>query len=271
MNKYNKLINHKLVLPRFGDKGTSIQAQLLDFAAKNPTLYSYCLIDKGDEFWLSTHVSDNPSYNTIDTAYCIDKIYQAILDNRYKNRYSKIIAYAQPPLNILCDAMSPLVYSLANEQLHHWKHMELEDLVQRCYCTLCELYNKGYYIHKSLLRESYKNSIISYLRANPVTQDNTISFDDPICADEDSLSVLDTISDSFYDEISEYETDIAEKELYEHVREWIIDRIGKEAYDKLVYEYANKKVSSNTSHLKRKLINKLKANKNKFLKTFMGE
>ncbi len=270
-NKYNKLTNHKLILHRFGDPKSVEQAKLYDFAVQYPKLYSYCLIDKGDDFWLSTHVSDNSQYNTIDTAFCIDKIYDAICDNRFRDRNTQIITYAQPPLDILCEALSPLVYSLANEQLRHWKHMELEDLVQRCYCTLCELYNKGYYIHKSLLRESYKNSIISYLRANPVAQENVVSFDDSIGTDDESLSVLDTLENNSFDEISDYETSIAEKELYQCIKQWIIDTYGQEAYDRLVYEYSNKKVSSSTSHLKRKIMNKLKLNRNSFIKKFMGE
>lgn len=269
--KYNNLSNYRLTIQRFIASNDAILAALTDFAQQHPRVYSYCLIDKNNEYWFSVHVSTNTDYNTIDLMYSVPKVLESITVNRLLQRNGKIIAYAQPPLEVLCDAMTPLVYSLANEQHRHWKHIELNDLIQRCYCTLCELYNKGYYIHKALLRKSYKNAVISYLRVNPAPDRKIVSFDEPISGDDDSLSILDTLSDTFYDEISEYENEIAEKELYKHIREWVIETIGQEAYNKLVYEYSNKKVSSSTSHLKRKLINKLKNNRDKFIKKFMGE
>lgn len=237
------------------DKGSFIK-QLRDNIAVITCWYSWSLYKKDSkQYRLTYNVSQTDRFNTLDVGCAITNIVTAAADN---NASHGIIGYDQPTLAILVEVLAPLVNSLVNREAKRWRQFSHDDLTQTCYMCLCELYRKGYYIHKSLLRRAFTNTLYYKLRKSP--RDIVIvSLTAPVHDTDDLLTVQDTIPD--VDE--EYEREDCEnREVVDRIlseqREIIINLIGKRRYDDLLREWRSKTVTNASSatvdRLRKKLI-----------------
>jgi len=224
-------------------------------------IYSYLVYakfvnDKLSGWRVETMVSQTVAYNTILRINAIMEITSLLLNSKKEPSTEHIVGYKQPPLEVMIVAFDPLVRKLSRQQQSYWKNLEFEDLCQMCRLVICLLYEKGYYIHKSLLYRAFTNYVLMQLRKSRFCPSIT-SLDDVICIDQ-SGNIL-TAEDMLADERAE--EDMLEFEVIDEIndilcrkRQVIIDYIGQRQYDQLVREYGNR----TTTSWSRKLVYKLK-------------
>lgn len=183
-------------------------------------------------------ISENNSYNTIKEQDVMSKL-KCILDH---NHYDKpILDYLQPPLDLIVEIYEPLVHKLASIQHRRWQSLEYDDLCQMCRLTLVQLYDKGYYIHKSLLEKSFNNCVLQEIR-NLSNEVNFISFETRVDGEEDMEKL--TLEDTLYDVSEEqYNRDKEDIEItnhiFEEVKSILIDLMGPRQFEQLFRDYAN--------------------------------
>lgn len=237
------------------DKGPFVK-QLRDNIAVKTCWYSWSLYKRDDEHYcLTYHVSQTDRFNTLDVGCAITNIVNAAVDS---NKAHSIVGYDQPMLSVLVEVMAPLVNSLVNLEAKRWRQFSHDDLTQTCYMCLCELYRKGYYIHKALLRRAFTNTLYYKLRKSP--RDVVIvSLTAPVHDTDDLVMVQDTIPDIDEEyEREEYENKQVVNQILSEQREIIINLIGERRYNDLLREWRSKTVDNSSSvtvnRLRKKLI-----------------
>lgn len=234
--------------------------QLRDNIAVKTPWYSWSLYKKDDKHYrLTYHVSQTDRFNTLNVNCAIINIVNAAVDS---NKAHGIIGYDQPTLSILVEVMTPLVNSLVNREAKRWlqlAHGDLtyDDLMQMCYTCLCELYRKGYYIHKALLKRAFTNALYYKLRKSP--RDTVIvSLTAPVHDTDDLVTVQDTIPDIDEEyEREECENNEVESQILSEQREIIVNLIGERRYNDLIRAWRSKTVDNQSSATVNRLRKKL--------------
>lgn len=209
-------------------------------------IYSFILYAKYNEsellegYDINYRICDVSKFNTIDIDDVVNLVVKFIKNP--KGRF--VVGYKQPSLDILIITFDNLIYKLALVQSLRWKRLEFDDLYQMCRLTLCNLYSKGYYIHKSLLAKSFENDVLMEIRKLQY-EPNFVSLDDRVESPDDNLTVKDTIRDT-YEETRQYDEDetLIQLCIFEEVRKIVIDMIGQRGFDQLCREYRSKNTTS---------------------------
>lgn len=219
--------------------------QLRDNIAVTDRWYSWSLYKKDrDNYTLTYHVSQTARYNIIDVGCAVTNIVTAAATNTASRG---IVGYEQPSLSILVEVMAPLVNSLVNRQASRWRQFSHDDLTQTCYMCLCELYRKGYYIHKALLQRTFTNTL--YYKLRKVPRDVTmVSLSAPVHDTDDIVQVQDCIPDEAeLVEEEERENNAVVAQILAEQRAIIVELIGQRRYDELLREWRSKTVTNKSS------------------------
>lgn len=217
-------------------------------------IFSYIVYHNNGEFEIQYNISQTNKYNTIKMCEVINNITDAI--NKYDG-LKKVVIYKQPSLELLLKLYKGLIIKLSKEQKQSWQFLELDDLIQMCSLVICDLYYKGYYIHKNLIRRAFINYVLLHIkkeRNKPliVSLEQEYSKKD----DDDKVTIADMIPDKqqLYAEIDSDNEEVQRKILQE-VKDIVVDFIGIRQYDQLLREYTNKQ----TTEWSRKLMQRIKA------------
>lgn len=240
---------------------SKLKDKIYDILSNIGNIYSYIVYAKYNknkfEHWsIQYNISQNECYNTLSPEQVAKDIADKII-NYNENDKQYVIGYNQPPLDIMVKLYSPLVLKLALVQHERWQYLEIDDLYQMCMLSMCKLYNKGYYLHKDVLRKCFNNDVLMHIRKNK-NSPIIISLDDIYFASGDNdgdIKVEDVIEDldSTNDIVDIEELDAKESE-YNDKRSVIIELIGDRQYDQLLREYGNK----TTTNWSRKTVYRLK-------------
>lgn len=205
-------------------------------------VYSYAIfIDKQPATMLRIEVlySYTVRYNTISLQTIVDAVKHTI--NTVQG--DKLVAYKQPPLDILVHTYEPLILKLAKQQQEHWQHLELDDLMQMARLCICILYNSGYYVHKKLIIRTFNNYVLQMLRKERY-RPTILSLDAPL-PQSDKLTIGDVIRDTSYDERMQNEEDREEDLTFlKEFRAIVIRDIGERQYEQLLKQYSAKATSA---------------------------
>ena len=196
-------------------------------------------------------------YNTLLSKDIITDITNIIVHNRKSTK--RVIGYKQPSIDILLKIYAPLIKLLAKQQSDKWTDLEYEDAFVMCQLVMINLYRKGYYIHKSLLKRAFINYILMEfrsLRSKPeVYSFEQVQFNDD---SNTELTLADTIHDEKFELEQERNVDKAAFEaVFAEIKEILIDMIGERQFEQLLRDYG----SRNTTAWSRK---KMQTIKNKF-------
>lgn len=225
--------------------------------------YSYLVYVKCDEFgviknyFIKFMIAQEDSYNTINKDLAVNHILDCIEIYKEYLGETKIIGYKQPPLDMMIALYEPLMYDMARHMQQYWKQFEVEDLLQMCRISMCELYNKGYYIHKRLLWTAFKNKIIEEIR--PLKRrGELVSLQISYCdkhGGEENLSLADIMPDLAAEEQQEEESiHEANLQIFAEIKDIIIDLVGPRQFDMLFRDYSR----GHTTPQSRKLLIKIK-------------
>lgn len=233
----NQLLTRRLrlTLEQARDRPATL---LSDWLSNESFLYSYivrCKTEDGEviDYTVQVCISQIEEYNTIPVPEAILQIVDSL--NNHQAEY--VIDYRQPPLDVMVEAFAPFVHSLARQVARQW-NQEFEDMVQTCYMCMIILYNKGYYIHKSLLTTTFIREVLTSLRKQNIAYKHgykgTVSIDSDVPG-ADGLKYSDIISD-------EEQEDMIYSFEYNDEKEWslitkrklVVDKIGERRYKSYV-------------------------------------
>lgn len=254
--KENILFNGSIRIA-FGKNRHEIIAELKEGFDGQDFLYSYLVKQLTAEarFVVTYMISQTERYNTIKVEEAVNEL--AITLSDYKGE-KKIVCYRQPPAEILVEVFEPLVRKLARQQQEYWRHLEYEDLCQTCYLVICELVNKGYYVHRSLVNHCFNNAVLLSLR-HERDKPAVVSIYDKYHGATDDLEKL-TIGDMLVDDSYDVERELSEHEefiamTFDLVKKELIKLIGPRQFDQLFRDYGHKHTTAQT----RRMMQKVKA------------
>ena len=243
------------------DKKEDVLSDMLNLLANFDKIYSYIVYQIYNEdtlirYTIQYTISQKDEYNTIDVSKVIIHVIDMLFNKQRENK--KVIGYGQPALDVALEAYDPLIHKLAKYENSKWKQFDYEDLCQICRLVMCKLHKKGYYIHKRLLQKAFTNEILMSIR-HEKNAPIIVSFEDcfysKASGDSDDLTVADTIPDMSIQEKEEKEyEEIAEKLIFEEVKDIVVELIGIRQWNELMRDYGNK----HTTAWSRKLMQKIK-------------
>lgn len=253
----NVLFNAQIELNSEMSQEKMCEILMLSFG-DNDRIYSYIVYftqkDERESYTVKYMISQSESNNTIDTIEATSEILMIIA--RDKATKKRIIGYRQASLDKLIELMQPLVRRLAITQQRRWQHLEYEDLCQMCNMAIVDLYNKGYYVHKSLVEKTFNNMVLMELRHErdkPIIVPLEQSFDGP--DDMEKLTIADILVDPDDEMRREADEIAANREwTFQEVKDIIIELIGPRQFDQLFRDYSKK----HTTAASRKLMQKVK-------------
>ena len=250
----NILFNGSIRVP-FGKNRNEILAILREGFDEQDVLYSYLVKRLSTEarFVVTYMISQTDRYNTIKVEEAADEISLTLATD---TGTKKIICYRQPPIDILIEVLEPLVRKLVKIQQAHWQHLEYDDLRQMCYLTICELKEKGYYVHKSLINHCFNNAVLMSLRPEKDRPPIVSIYDKYYGAEGDleKLMIGDTIVDESY-ELDEEETERLDflRWTFEEIKRELIKLLGPRQFDQLFRDYSRKHTTSQTCKMMQKV------------------
>lgn len=238
-----------------------IRVTTLTMLENTDKIYSYIVFKKDDTFVIQCNISQTERYNTLTVDDVVNDIINIILNYEEINNdilAKGVLGYKQPPLELMLEAYDPLVNKLAMQQSEHWKQYERCDLCQICRMVMINLYRKGYYLHKELIRKCFINELLLEMR-NDKYKPTVMSLDDvfykPITSGSEDLTFADIIKDTS-EELVEQEKRISEAEMliFNELKDIIVDLIGIRQWNEFYRDYVNK----HTTAWSRKTLMKIK-------------
>lgn len=245
---------------------------------ENERIYSYVVYFAEKEYrnvyTVKYMISQLEQNNTIDSIEATVEILKIIAKDRQEKK--RIIGYRQANLDKLIELMQPLVHKLAKSQHQRWQQLEYDDLCQMCNLAIVELYNKGYYVHKSLLEKTFNNMVLMELRPDrdrPIIVPIEQAFNGT--EDLEKLTIADILADPDDDLRREQEDKDANREwTFQAVREIIVELIGPRQFDQLFRDYGYKHTTAQTRKMMQKVKNhfaKLGLTKKEFDNRYYGK
>lgn len=205
---------------------------------------------------IKLNISQTNKFNTLKA----DDVIRYINTTLQKPNDDAVVAIAghmQPSVELIVKLYKPLIIKLAQEQHQRWQYLEMEDLIQMCNLVICDLYYKGYYIHKRLIRRAFINYVLMHIRKDK-NKPVIISLEQEYSKTDNDDRV--TVADMIPDVEGIYARDDKDDEevhcrILREVKDIVIDFIGPRQYDQLLREYSNK----STTNWSRRLMVKIKA------------
>lgn len=220
-------------------------------------LYSYFVGRKDDNIVIKVVISAVVEFNTLNKDESIERITDNITEYMMTLSDAKCICFGQPPIELLIELYQPMIQKMSHKIGYYWRQFEYDDLVQIGNMVMVKLYQKGYYLNKSLIWTAFNNDILVQCRKfkdKPITvsiYDNTNS---DIKLDSEELTYGDMIEDESYKQEKESEDEQQlEKYIFEQVKEIVIDKIGQRQWDQLWRDYGKGHTTNSTRAVMRRI------------------
>ena len=185
--------------------------------------------------------------------YTIDELVYSLLS---QDEPSNGIRYVQPPLEQWLEIFHPYLMSLANKV--HPRYMALipdrNEMISILYECIVRLYRKGYYLHNTLIRKSYINSLnyeCRKLKGLAITD----SLDAPIGADEEGkeITLLDQLADpdatAWAKSCTEYTDSDFWEDKYEELKAAMLQDMSELAFKRILIQLKTNTVDRRTSYI----------------------
>lgn len=245
---------------------SKVVSEFADIFCDVTHIYSYIIYRKYDTFVdeeqdeilsykVDIKISEIPEYNTIDTSTLADEVLDKIEGPHNIPTTMAVAGYRLPPLEILYDALQPLILSLAQKQHRYWKKLPLDDLCQICALCLVKLYNGGYYIHKQLLDKAFCNEVLRTVRPEKYMP-TMVPYDMKV--GDGSYTLAETIEDVDAADRLDDITISDKTELFEEQLKIVKEILTPRQYDQLLFEYGTKNTTGYGQGLVRRVKEKLR-------------
>lgn len=164
------------------------------------------------------------------------------------------IHYINAPLAKWIVQYRPMMCQLVEEAYPTYKKMypEKDDLYGILGYTITYLYNKGFYLHKYIIKRSFINNLNKSIRKQKHFQDCK-SLDAPIC-EEGAATLADIVPDS-NDVITRFEEDEYNHFLFELIKEEMLKTMSQLSFDMILVQLESKTLTPASS----KVLSKMRA------------
>lgn len=166
------------------------------------------------------------------------------------------IHYMNAPLEKWLIQFKPSLHKLVEEVYPAYQNMypDKQDLLSILFITVIKLYNKGYYLHKSLISRSFRNDLNCSIRKQKYFTD-CASLDALMPNSDESLTLADTIADpENMEERVEYEDYV--KYMFNLIKEEMLKHMSQLSFDMLMIQIQNKTIEPSTARMLRKMRDK---------------
>lgn len=158
------------------------------------------------------------------------------------------VVYLQPPLEQWLTVFRPLLMNMVTRAKWRYERLipDYDDHLSILYASVLSLYNKGYYLHNTLIFKTYINALNMECRRLKHFQ-NIESLDAPIGDDEEGkeITLLDQIADSSHedDEANEYW-----HEKFETLKAKMLQDMSQLQFERILIQLATRTVDRSTSY-----------------------
>lgn len=158
------------------------------------------------------------------------------------------IIYIQPSIEQWISTYKPLLYTMVSRLEMQYKRVipERDDMLSILYMTVIMLYNKGYYLHKTLIFKAYINALNQECRKTKYFK-NVESLDAVIDCDGDdkAITLMDTLvdPDSIEDSTKEYW-----KDMFEEIKAVMLKDMSQLQFDRIMIQLTTNTVDRATSY-----------------------
>lgn len=204
-------------------------------------IYSYFVGRKENTIIIKVVTSAISEFNTINRNEAIENISNSIVDYIMSLSQNKCVCFGQPPLDLIVELYQPMIAKMATRLNLQWKQFEYEDLVAMGNLVMVQLYKKGYYLNKYLIKTALNNEVLMQCRDfkdRPLIVSIYDKVNNDFKMDADELNYGDVVEDESYKEKEEQEDlQDLEKYIFEQVKDIIIEKIGQRQWDQLWRDY----------------------------------
>lgn len=165
------------------------------------------------------------------------------------------IRYVQPPLDEWLTIFQPLLHKLVVSIYPRYEKLipSKDDMMSILYLTVVKLYNKGYYLHNTIIRKSYINDLNMECRKLKGFTDMQ-SLDAPIGEDDDGkpITLLDQIVDPESTEWARQNNTYTEQdywsEMFEQIKARMLQDMSELRFNRILIQLKTQTVDRSTSH-----------------------
>lgn len=165
------------------------------------------------------------------------------------------VRYVQPPIQQWVELFKPLLLTLIDEVHPRYEKLipERDEMLSILYYAIAKLHNKGYYLHKNLVKRAFVNELnmeCRTLKNNMITD----SLDEPVGRDEEGkeITLLDQIADPEATEwarrCNSYTEDDYWEDLYERVKKAMLEEMSEFQFNRILVQLKTHTIDRKTSY-----------------------
>ena len=172
----------------------------------------------------------------------------------FNHKEDENITYVMPPLETYMSVFKPNLYNMVNKAYKHYANLipDKEELMAILMYSLVKLYNKGYYLHNSLIYKSFINELNMEIRKLKY-HENDISIDEQVNSEEGTTTVGDLIPDQeeTFKAYSQYHyTDIDYwEEMFNFIKKDMLKEMSQLSFDRILKQLETKTIDNRTAKL----------------------
>lgn len=163
--------------------------------------------------------------------------------------------YIQPPLEQWLQIFQPFLMTLVTRVHPRYERLipDRDEMVSLLYVTIVKLYNKGYYLHQTLIKKTFVNDLNMECRKLKHLQ-NIESLDASIGQDDDgkNITLYDQISDTDSTEWAKqalvYTVEDYKSDLFDTIKARMLEDMSELAFDRILIQLKSGTVDRSTSY-----------------------
>lgn len=249
-----KLTNH-IVLIKPEETAADVMYEICDdlnIGLNEPFAFSAILSpDKDDESYYKLKINciDPPEENPYTPTELVSYLYR-------QTPSKSGVRYIQPPLEQWITAFRPLLMTMVTRVHPRYEKLipDREELISILYLTIITLYNKGYYLHQTLIKKAFVNALNMECRKLKGLS-NIDSLDAAIGVDDDGKNITlydqtaDVDSTAWAVQTLTYTSLDRKSDLFEKVKARMLQDMSQLAFDRILLQLRSGTVDRNTSYL----------------------
>lgn len=167
--------------------------------------------------------------------------------------------YKNAPIEQWLIQFEPSLANLVEEVYPRYKKMypDKNDLKSILYLSIMKLYDKGYYLHKFIIRKTFVNDLNRSIRKEKYFADKR-SLDQPLSSDN-SFTLADVVPDK-EDAIMTYEERDYSEYLFNLIKTEMLTKMSELSFDMILLQIQSKTITPNTAKVLRDLRKKFSPN-----------
>lgn len=154
--------------------------------------------------------------------------------------------YVQPPLEQWLEIFEPVLMKMVSDVHPHYEKLmpSRDELVSTLYLSIVRLYNKGYYLHRTIIYKTFINDLnieCRKLKNIPESLDAPINVDDG----NEEITLLDQLADTSDDDKQEQEY---WENLFLSLKAAMLEDMSELAFERILIQLKTKTVDRSTSY-----------------------